>query len=418
MPFDPTTPILLLSGRESAVAVARNLGRRGVKVFVSGAADCPALYSKYCNHAFAVPAGMAPQQYWKDILLENPQAELAGAVILPFCDESLGFLTVNRDALARTYLLEELDPRLRVTALDKQETLRLAQAVGVPTPQVWSLDPGEDIERLRGEVRMPVMVKPRDTYAFARDFGKKLFIIEDDFDEVVEKVALSHAHGHEVMIVEMVTGSDDLLSSYYTYRTSDGQRLYDYTKSVIRRWPVNSGGACYHQSEWLPETAEMGRRLFDGIGWQGIANVEFKRDGRDGQLKLIEINARITAAHRLVTEAGAEIDLIIYCHLTGQQVTKFESYSQELRMWYPFRDFLAYRELSRMGRLSFSAWVRSLFGQPIVFPFLSFDDPGPALAEARRMLRTIGINVSLLTRFGKGVRKKAAISAKVPEAAG
>ena len=49
------------------------------------------------------------------------------------------------------------------------------------------------------------------------------------------------------------------------------------------------------------------------------------------QLKIIEVNGRLTAGHPLVTRGGAPIDVIIYCHLTGQELPHFESYSQTLR---------------------------------------------------------------------------------------
>lgn len=190
---------------------------------------------------------------------------------------------------------------------------------------------------------------------------------------------LCRERGHKVMVVEMIPGPDSLLSSYYTYRTSNGALLYNYTKSIIRRWPVNRGGACFHQSEWLPETAEMGRRMFDGIGWQGIGNVEFKRDLRDGQLKIIEVNGRLTAGHPLVTRGGAPIDLIIYCHLTGQPLPHFDSYSQTMRLWEPLRDFMAFLQLRRTGELGFRGWI-SIVAQKIILPFC-IDDPLPGLAE-------------------------------------
>jgi len=179
----------------------------------------------------------------------------------------------------------------------------------------------------------------------------------------------------------MIPGPDNLLTSYYTYRTPEGKSLYDYTKSVIRRWPVNRGHTCFHQSEWLPETAAMGRKLFEGIGWQGFGNIEFKRDLRDGQLKIIEVNGRFTAGHRLVTAAGAPIDVMIYCYLTGQPGPVFDSYSQSLRMWSPIHDFLAFRQMNRLGQLDFKAWVKSIFAQKLILPYFSWDDPGPTFAE-------------------------------------
>ncbi|MEL7033171.1 MAG: carboxylate--amine ligase [Pseudomonadota bacterium] len=379
--LDTTVPVLLLGGRENALAVARNLGRLGVTIYSSGKPGSRSMDSKYCTKAFVVPEGTLAADHWRKLLLSEPQPKLQGCLLFACCDESLDFLQSNRDQLSAQYKLEDFVPEQRRIMLDKQATLEIAGRIGVPAPAYWEINSDEDVEKIRDEVQLPVMVKPLDSFAFVHEFGAKLFIVDTTFDDVVEKVKLARAHGQDVMVVEMIPGPDDLLSSYYTYRTPDGRRLYDYTKSVIRRWPVNRGGACFHQSEWLPETAEMGQKLFDGVDWQGIGNVEFKRDTRDGKLKIIEVNARFTAAHRLVTAAGAPIDEIIYRHLTGQEIPTFDAYSNRLRMIYPIGDFMAYLELRQSKKLSLFAWLKSVFAQPVVVPDFSFSDPYPALAE-------------------------------------
>lgn len=397
--FDPGTPVILLGGRENAVSVARNFGRKGIRIIASGLPGCRSMNSRYTRESYPVPEGMTASHYWRELLLTSDVDRLKGAIIFPFCDESLAFVEAHRDALAEHYLLEEFVPELRRIMLDKQATLKLAREVDVPAPKYWEITSSLDVQNIRDEITFPVMVKPLDSFAFIHEFGRKLFIIEDSFDEIVEKVALARSKGHDVMVVEMIPGPDDLLSSYYTYRTADGVCLFDYTKSVIRRWPLNRGGCCFHQSEWLPETAEIGKQLFDRIGWQGFGNVEFKRDTRDGKLKIIEVNARFTAAHRLVTASGAPIDEMIYCHLTGQPVQAFTSYNNKLRMWYPIRDFMALRELNGLGRLGPVSWLKSVFAQKFVLPYFSLTDPMPTLAES-------GANIS--RAFGKvaGVFKR------------
>jgi predicted ATP-grasp superfamily ATP-dependent carboligase len=377
--LDTSTPVILLGGRENTLAVVRNLGSLGVPIYVSGRAGCRAIHSRYCRTAFAVPGRETADAFWRDLLLTSPRPELAGAVLLSNCDESMEFIAAHGEDLARHYRMEQFRPELRTAMLNKLETLKLARAAGVPTPQFWEVAAPADVLALRDEIRLPVMVKPLDSARFAEEFGRKLFIVENTLEEVADKVAFCQNRGHAAMVVEMIPGADDLLSSFYTYRTPDGRFLYDYTKSIIRRWPVNRGGACYHQSQWLPETAEMGRRLFEAVGWQGLGNVEFKRDTRDGQLKIIEVNGRFTAAHRLVVEAGAPIDLAVYCHLTGQEVPSFGPSRQPLRMWYPCHDFLAFLELRRAGKITFGRWIHSLRGQRAVLPYLSWRDPIPWL---------------------------------------
>lgn len=377
--LDVSNPVVLLGGRENCLAVTRNFGRLGIKVYISGRKGCLALYSRHCHRAFPVERGVSAGQAWHQLLIGRPPPELRGAVVLALCDESLEFLAMHHDALTLKYKLPDFDPDLSMAMLDKRETLIRARAAGVPTPNFWVVDTPDELAAIRNEIQTPVMVKPLNSRAFVDKFGCKLFIVDGGFEEVVEKVELCHAHRINVMLMEMIPGPDSLLSSFNICRIASGEMLYEYTKSVIRRWPVNRGGATFHQSIWLPETAAMGRKLFDGIGWQGIGNVEFKRDMRDGQLKIIEVNGRFTAAQRLITEAGAPIDLIVYCHLTNQPQPHFDSYSQTRLFWYPVRDFFAFLQMRRAGQISFSQWLRSLDVRSLLLSVASWRDPLPSI---------------------------------------
>ncbi len=114
-------------------------------------------------------------------------------------------------------------------------------------------------------------------------------------------------HGVEVVLLEVIPGPDDLLCSYYTYLDEAGEPQFHFTKRIIRRYPEHEGFACYHITDWNPEVRDLGLQLFRHAGLKGVANVEFKRDPRDGQLKLIECNARFTAANGLLTASGIDL---------------------------------------------------------------------------------------------------------------
>ncbi|MDP2620797.1 MAG: hypothetical protein Q8P46_11590 [Hyphomicrobiales bacterium] len=389
MGLDISTPVLLLGGRENSLAVARHLGGLGIAVRVSGTASCMAMRSRYCRQSFPVPRGRPTGEYWQELLLSPGHGGLHGHIVFACNDEAIEFMAGHRQELERHYLLDDFVPDLQRAMLDKMRTLELGRAAGVPVPNFWKTERGADIEWMRDEVAFPVMVKPILSHKFSRVFGRKLFIIEDSFEELAEKVRLAHEHGLDVMVVEMIPGPDDLTSSYFSYLDRSGRHLYHFTKRVLRRHPVNRGGASYHITEWLPETAELGRKFLQGIRFHGIANVEFKRDPRDGLLKVIEVNARYTAPHRLIVNVGAPIDLIIYCHLTGQRGPQFEQYEQFRRLWYPPRDFRAFLQLRARGELTFAGWLRSVLHRRTDLPFWSVSDPMPSLALAISTLRRI-----------------------------
>jgi predicted ATP-grasp superfamily ATP-dependent carboligase len=384
-PLDTSTPVILLGGGVNGVAVARNLGRLGVRVTAAGGPGAWATASKACAQTLRQPSGVPLDAFWSELLLSDDRSR-DGHVVLPLCDDSIDFVCRNRDALAGRYLLEAFDPEARLAMLDKRETLVRARAAGVPTPRFWSMDKLEDLDRVAGELVFPLMVKPIHSHLFVPVFGRKLFIVETSIAEVREKLALAFEKGIEVMLVEMIPGGDDLLSSYYTYVDEAGARLFDYTKCVIRRFPVNRGGGCYHRSAVLPETAEMGRRFFDGLGWRGMGNVEFKRDPRDGQLKVIECNPRFTAAHPLVLAAGVPMDEAVYRSVTGQPPIPARQRDEDLRMIDLSRDIFAGLELRRRGELTVGGWLRSVRQGRKVYSLLSLSDPGPSLTRSGQVV--------------------------------
>jgi predicted ATP-grasp superfamily ATP-dependent carboligase len=387
--LDTSKPVLILGGKENSLAIARNLGRHGVAVRISGPSSCWGMHSRFCRESFPIPAGSDPARFWERLLLSPADARLRGHILFACSDAAIEFVADHREELSRHFVLDAADPQLNHVLLDKRRTLELAARIGIGAPRHWEIKSDHDIDALKGVALFPLLVKPVHSHKFSRVFGHKLFIIDNSFDDLKEKAKLALSHGLEIMIVEMIPGPDELLSSYYTYVGHGGNQLFHYTKRVLRRYPVNCGNACYHVTEWLPETAEVGRRFFDAIGLKGLGNVEFKRDPRDGRLKLIEVNARFTAAHQLLVSSGAPIDLIVYCDLTGQPAPEFEGYRQGLRFWYPLRDFLSYLELHRKGALSFWNWLRSIASFRHVYPLWSFRDPWPAAGAAAAIMQRL-----------------------------
>jgi predicted ATP-grasp superfamily ATP-dependent carboligase len=389
--LDVSKPVLILGGKENALSLVRSLGKRGISVKVSGQANCWGLYSRYCSEAFRIPFGQVTNNYWRNLLLGSNAAGLYGHIVIPCSDDAIEFIAENRVALSQYYILGEGDRQLQLALLDKRRTIELANEAGVDAPQFWTVDKESDLDNLKGAAKFPLLVKPIHSHKFSRIFGRKLFIIESGFEELAEKVRLALSHGLQIMVVEMIPGPDDLLSSYYTYRTATGKNLFHYTKRILRRYPVNSGNACFHLTEWLPETAELGRKFFDAIDFQGLGNIEFKRDPRDGKLKIIEVNARFTAAQELVARSGAPIDLVVYCHLTGQNIPEFNHYLQCLSFWYPIRDFLSYIDLRRRGSLSFTGWLASVASYKHIFPLFNLRDIGPSFGAMFSVLRRLAL---------------------------
>jgi D-aspartate ligase len=377
MRSDGLPDVLILGGSANALSIGRSLGRQGVRVSISQPAGRPEQRSRWFAESHPFESRAEAHAAWR-ALLARP--ELAGRVLLACDDDAIEFLARERGALADRFLLDDSIPELQLALLDKRKTIELARASGVPAPRLWDVSAGDGAERVLDEVAYPAIAKPVHSHLFQRAFGtkgRKFFVAESavELRAALERLA---GAGIDAIVAEKIPGPDSLLGSYYTYVTADGTRLFRYTKKIVRRYPKNEGLACCHVSEWDEELAELGERFFTGIGFRGFGNVEFKRDPRDGVLKLIECNARFTAAQELLYRCGVDSARMVYDHLTGRPVSQVGSYRQGVLFWAPLRDFKAFRELNRAGELSLGGWLRSLL-RPRTYPYLSLSDPLPFL---------------------------------------
>jgi predicted ATP-grasp superfamily ATP-dependent carboligase len=197
--------------------------------------------------------------------------------------------------------------------------------------------------------------------------------------ELREAFAQTRSAGVDMILTEIIPGEEHRYCSYFTWIDEDGEFLFDFTKRKLRQYPVGFGGGTYHLTEWADDVAEAGRRLLRAAGVRGLGNVEFKRDPRDGALKLIECNVRFTGGNEIVRRAGVDLAWIAYCRMTGREVRGIGRGRDGVRMWYPLQDALALVEARRAGELTVGAWLRSL-AHPQTFPIWSPTDPMPTLA--------------------------------------
>jgi predicted ATP-grasp superfamily ATP-dependent carboligase len=368
-------PVILLGGENNSLSVARNLSRVGIEVYAINHPGVSALLSRYVTR-IPVAGKDRNVERWRDYLLSASSEHLRGAMIFCCSDEAIKLVIENWSALSERYVLEPCPPEIRLGLLDKQRTYESAAACGLACPRVWRLGPGDAIAEVLATCQFPVILKPRLSQQ-ARLIGAK-YLKAENAEDLQRHYKRFVDLNVPVVAMEFIPGGDDCYCSYYTYIDGHGQPLVHFTKRLLRRHPVNEGGATYHITDWDPEVAEKGLRLFQHVGLRGLGNVEFKRDPRDGQLKLIEVNARYTNGNALVALSGIDLALLSYHQLTGQRYEATKNYGLGLVMWDPIPDYLAFRALRGRGEITLAQWLRQV-GKANTTPIFDWRDPRPGL---------------------------------------
>ena len=371
-------PAVLLGGATNALSVARGLGAIGVHVYALGEGGAPVQHSRYCREFTAI-RDSSPQTAMFEWLV---QCAPSGAVVIPCEDDGLELILRRRGELAAAGLRPaRANDVVGIDLLDKERTYEIARASGVGAPRTVTIRGEEDIARALDEVDMPCALKPLHIHEFAKHFRRKVILVRSESD-LRRAVARTSALGLEMLVTEIIQGPEDQYWSYYTYVAGDGTPLVDFTKQKIRQYPVGFGGATYHVTRWNPLVAAAGKRFVNGSGVRGVACVEFKLDPRDGEPKIMECNARVTAANELMRSAGIDLGVMAYQDAAGLPLTRYGGFREGVRLWYPLQDCLAFRHMRRNRQISTSQWLMSLAHRQR-FPVFSLDDPAPALHGLR-----------------------------------
>ena len=372
-------PAVLLGGGGIAVSAARSLAASGVRVVALGTRTDSVRRSRFCAEFVDLGADADARERWLEWLGDRAE----DAVVLPCNDHALELVARHRaEIVAFGHRPVEANDDVVLAMLDKARTYELASRVGIPIPRSEVVSTPEEAEALGSELDFPCALKPLAAHRFALHFGAKLFVVErrEELRAVLER---ARALDLEMMVTDIVPGPDHQHFSYYSYLDERGEPLFHFTKRKLRQYPTRFGLTCYQVTDWNPEVAELGLRFFQGIGLRGVGNVEFKRDARDGRLKLIECNHRFTAANDLVRRSGLDIPLLAYNRLTGRPGPSMDGYRTGVRMWHPIEDVRALGEYRRAGQLTARKWARSLLHRQH-FPLVRADDPMPTVANLSR----------------------------------
>lgn len=272
------------------------------------------------------------------------------------------------------------------TGNDKLETFRLCQELGIPTPRTIPLSGKDDLNNAAKDLGYPLVLKPRENFGGARGVR----VVGDAAELSAAYHAAVEACGGEapILLQEFIPG--------YTHDAcaiaAHGEVTQIVTQVRKLMYPAGGGVGAIVFTTHNPCVEDLALRFLESLTWNGPAQIEFRLDKRDGQLKLIELNPRFWGTLDASIRAGIDFPSI-YCDLAlGRPIVRHQPYEEGVRYSYLFsRTCLAYRELIRHHGLK---GLRD--PQTYLHRYVDFDltDPLPDLYKIlltfRRLLRTSG----------------------------
>ncbi len=378
---------IILQPNDGCLTLARALHRRGVDVHVLTSPEYSYVTASRGVEGEVLPEPMRDPASWFEALSEL--GESGGGVVLSGSDSASEWLTEYRSRLPASLRSFESGDRVHVDLMDKLELYRTASSIGVRVPAFHHVRDRGDLMALLPGLRFPRVLKARLGHLakVKAGFGTVLVTTRRD---LLARAALLFDHGIDFLLTEVVPGREHRLEAAVTVRRDDGSYTLEYGRRKIRQWPPDYGVGSLNQAAHVPGTMALSRRLLGHAGYHGIASCETKRNARDGELYLIEVNVRIPANFGLADACGVDGSWRLYATLAGLPLGPQPEQVDGRKCMIPFREARASWRRVRRHDVSVGAVLRSWRGTRD-FGVLSLRDPMPTVAlVGRRIGKAVG----------------------------
>jgi len=317
-------PVIILNLAYSGLGIARDLAGRGIRlVGFSAVRKAYGNFTRFCE-VWIAPSSRDEPERLAEFLLRAAN-ELQGAVIFPTCDLDIVFLDRFRSALEPCYRLS-IPPRHCIQqVINKHALVSAARQAGVAVPRTVLVRGPAELQRVPEEIGFPSVLKPLSSFQWDDNTrqvsGERKALRVDCWEQLSGAYDwLAEIHP-EILVQEWIPGKARELVILGGYVGENSEPLAFFTARKIVQFPEDFGTGCLVESEGIPELLEPTQLLWRALAYQGMAEVEYKRDPRTREFKLIEINARHWDWHQLGTPSGVNLSWVAYRHLTRNLVT-------------------------------------------------------------------------------------------------
>ncbi len=393
-------PAVIAGAFQTGVLGVRSLQRKGVKAICF---DCnnemPGFRSVYG------PARLCPNPDEKPDQWVEFMRQLAGeldrkAVLIPSSDRYVTAIANHRESLEDLYIICS-GIELQGLLAQKQTQYRLALDNGMPMPNTSMVKNLEELRDFAPNLSYPCLIKPwhfREWEQFPKGhpLSYQKIAIANSEQELIENYQLASEVNPQVIIQDIIQGPDTSKRVYLSCYDKSGKRIANAMFRELRCVPLGFGPASVSEPVIDEDADRVCDEFLKSIDYKGICEIEVKRDSRDGKVKLIEANPRLSGGGDAAPYAGVDLCWIHYLEVIGQNPDPVSPSGRHFKHIVLRAEGTAIPEYMKAGLLTWKELIRS-YKPPLAFYDFDFRD-------WRNSIETLVISIKLLLRhmlFGK-----------------
>lgn len=359
------------------LGVVRTLGRAGVAVdAVVESRNAPTARSRYLRKPFV----------WATSGREDPEQVAARLVEIGMClerpvlittdDEAASLVCTHADALKEHFRFLSPPAPLTHRLASKRGLYEICRTNGVETPSTRFPRWRSDVMAAAAEIGYPLVVKNVDPWERLRSPAvDRTTLVADSMQ--LRRLVGGWPGRPEVLLQEYIPRAASQDWVFHGCFDRNSRCIAGFTGQKLRSWPPHAGVTTHALMTRDVTVAELSIGLAARIGYQGIADLDWRLDTRDGRYRLLDFNPRVGAQFRLFEDAaGIDVVRALHLELTGRPPSTASH--PDRRFTLETLDLLArpaYRTFGLGGGSRRLAHERAWYGR---------DDPVPAALAVSR----------------------------------
>ena len=388
-----TESVIVLNGSyHNTLTIVQSLAKKGIPVIVGDKARGiksyfgEAMLSRYPHHRFLYPFPESSPLAFIDTI--NRISEKYNALILlPVGADTYVAVSAFREYLHSHIRTVLADDSLIQKAHDKYTCLKFAEEIGVRIPQTRLLREISSADDIM-EMGLPLVIKPRKG---AGSLGVKIVDNVNDVMGLRKNLAQKFIK-NDYQTFKIYDDSDPLVQEFIEGPIVDACVIADHgeikamvTQERLKTLPPQGGYGVMNKTVMLPEVKEMAERLITGLGWHGLAQVEFKYNPRDATYRLMEVNPKFWGTLAISVAAGVDFPYMAYQMAKGDNVKPVIGFKENCVYRWVLPNELLHVVQSDNRKEAFKQYIKDFFKPahynidlrdplPIVSLFLKFLD--------------------------------------------
>ncbi|MDI6804780.1 MAG: hypothetical protein QME58_13235 [Bacteroidota bacterium] len=344
----------------------------------------PVFYSKYSKYKILFSDYLTTD--FIEELITFGKSSNTRSVFISDDDRAILSFSKHRDKLQNYFHFNLPEHKIVDDLLNKKRFSLIADKFHLPVPITFIPENCNDIDAIACKINYPCVIKPsyRELWwvpEFKKVFGAYTKVIHcNNKSELLSNYDKIKNVNPDVIIQESVVGPDSQLFSVNMYINKNGELLGIYAAQHKSIYPIHGGVGSLVETVDAPHLIKLSIEIAHKLNIIGFFNIQYKKDIRTNELKILEVQFRNSMWCSLGAQSGANVIAIGYYDMVGLEYP----YSKQARAGVKYidiiRDLLALKDYWKNGELTLLEWLNTRRGE-VTYAIVSWKDPLPLITN-------------------------------------